>query len=59
MKTDKEIYDFCRARYYCGYNSDDENYNQLCEEYECWDEKDVEELIEMDIEAHKEFLKEG
>jgi len=49
MKTDKELYDYCRANYY---------YNQLCEQYEDWSDEDVKELIENDVEAMKRFLKE-
>lgn len=59
MKTDKEIYDHCRANYYCGCDpeDDEEMYNQLCELYENWDEEEVEELIQNDVQAMKSFLR--
>jgi len=56
IPTDEAIYEECRARYYCSYDEDDEMYNQLCEEYECWDDEDVEKLIKDDVMAMKRFL---
>lgn len=56
MKTDKEIYEYCRSNYYCGYVPDDDGYNQLGEQYECWEVEAVEELIKADVNAMKSFL---
>jgi len=59
MRTDKEIREFCRARYYCGYIPSDEGYNQLCETYEYHDKENIDELIRLDVETMKSFMKGG
>ncbi len=54
MKTDKELYDFCRGHYYC--NDFEEDNNTLWEPFENWNEEDIEELINNDVKSLKEFL---
>ena len=57
-KTLKECYTYVQGQHYT-YHKDwghDENY--LCEQYENWDEKEVDEKIKQDAKYMFEFVKE-
>ena len=49
QKTDQEIYNFCKAKYY------DLN-NNKCKSFEYWDCKDIEEAIQNDVKDYKKFM---
>lgn len=49
MKTDQEIYEFCKAHYYT-------SENVLWEPFENWPVEDVEEAIQCDVNTLKTFL---
>jgi hypothetical protein len=48
-KTDEELYEFCKAHYYC-------DSGELWQPFEFWDKEEVEELIQNDVYALKQFL---
>ncbi len=49
MKTNEEIYEFCRSHYYCD--------GHKWEPFETWDDDDIAEIIDNDVAALKDFLK--
>ena len=57
MKTDSEIYKFCRANYYCACDEDEDGYNDLCEMYEYCSEETIEEMIQNDVKALQRFMR--
>ena len=51
MKTDAELEAFCRAHYYC-----DEG--EKWQPFENWDDEDIQDNIDNDVDALKNFYKE-
>ena len=56
-RTRKECYTYVQAQHYTKHKDwgDEETY--LCEQYECWDEQDVDEKIQEDANYMFEFVK--
>lgn len=55
MKTDKELYEFCKGHYYC-VDCDDDTESKW-QPFENWSDAELEEHIEFDVRALKLFLK--
>lgn len=57
MKTDKELYEFCKAHYYCiDFTDDGKEEETLWQPFENWCAEEIEENIQHDVEALKKFL---
>lgn len=53
MKTDKELYDFCKGHYYC---CDADGEDCLWEPFENYPKEDIEKYIQDDICSLKRFM---
>ena len=56
-KTLKDCIEHCQGLHYTTHKDWGDEETQLCEEYECWDEEEVDEKIEMDAKAMLRFIK--
>lgn len=56
MKTDKELYEFCKAHYYTCDIDDDNKEPILWEPFENYHVDEIENLIQNDVDALKKFL---
>jgi len=54
MKSDKELYEFCKDHYYC--DEDDDGERALWEPFEFYKKETVESYIRQDVKALRRFL---
>ena len=52
-KTDEELYYFCKAHYYSNLDTEEEC---LWQPFENWSDEDIQECIDNDVEALKQFM---
>lgn len=57
-RTLKECYTYVQSQHYTYHKDWGDDETWLCEEYECWDEKEVDEKIKMDAKCLLAFIKE-
>ena len=54
QKTEQEIYDFCRGKYYIKLDEDLDE--EVVEMFELWDDEEIEKSIQYDVKEYKKFM---